>query len=181
MNINHQAIYFVRHGESQANAKHLFVGADSPSPLTVKGKEQARLAGEHLKAKGLAIDHIVASPLKRAKDTAVIIAQTIGFNVADIRYDKRLTEYDTGTLDGQSTLDVTPQQLVSAPNAEDPLAFQRRVMDCMQELRLLPGITLVVSHDGVDRIIRAAKQHSNPRDFYALPGYQNAQVVKLEL
>jgi len=174
-------IYFVRHGESQANVDGLFVGPHFPSPLTANGREQARLAGEQIRAEGLAIDRIVASPLERAKDTAVIIAQIIGFDPAAIHYDDRLTEYDMGILSSQPAEGVTPQQLVSAPNAEDPVVFQRRVMDCVREMQALPGITLVVSHAGVGRIIQAAKQGSNPRDFYALPGYRNAQVVKLEL
>ncbi len=180
MDSKNAAIYFVRHGESQANVDRLFVGPRFPSPLTAKGREQARLAGEHIKAEGLTIDRIISSPIERAKDTAAIIAQTIGFNPAAIQYDARLAEYDMGILDSHPLAGVTPQQLVSAPNAEDPLAFQRRVVDCIREIQSLPGTTLVVSHAGVGRIIQATRQGSNPRDFYGIPGYPNAQVVKLE-
>lgn len=34
-------IYFIRHGESEANLKHVFAGQKDNSLLTEKGKEQA--------------------------------------------------------------------------------------------------------------------------------------------
>ncbi len=173
-------IYFVRHGESQANLDQVFGGPHYPAPLTPKGREQARLAGEHIKQRGLVIDGIVASTLPRAKDTAEIIAATIGFDPAGISYDPRLIEYDMGDLSGQPLAGVNPHERISAPNAEKPSAFQERVVTSLAEIRTMPGNILIVSHAGVGRIIEATRLGIAPENFYEVPGYPNAQIVELK-
>jgi broad specificity phosphatase PhoE len=67
-------IYFVRHGQDEQGKRQLYQDADSP--LTQHGKEQARAVAESLRA--LHIDRIITSPMKRAHDTARIIAERIG-------------------------------------------------------------------------------------------------------
>ncbi len=63
-------IYIVRHGQSVANAEGRY-GMDSD--LTEKGREQAIETAE--KFKDIHFDAILSSPLKRAHETAQIIAK----------------------------------------------------------------------------------------------------------
>jgi len=117
-------LYFVRHGESQANVDHVFAGISQPAPLTEHGRQQARLAGLRILDVDIHIDQIISSPLERAYDTAVIIAGCLGADPSAILLDMRLIEYDVGGLSGESTQEVTAAQLVGAPGAEDPAVFR---------------------------------------------------------
>jgi broad specificity phosphatase PhoE len=42
-------IYFVRHGESEANIRKVFAGRRDNSLLTQKGKEEAKLTGQKIR------------------------------------------------------------------------------------------------------------------------------------
>jgi bisphosphoglycerate-dependent phosphoglycerate mutase len=92
-----RALYIVRHGESEYNAKGLLAGI-TDIPLTDTGREQARQAGAQLAQLG--ITRIVSSPLVRAYETARIIADTIGFDPEAIIVDERLHERNFGELEG---------------------------------------------------------------------------------
>lgn len=172
-------LYFIRHGESQANVDKIFAGPGYPAPLTTVGRQQARSEAARLKAEDIHFGHIISSPIKRAKDTALIIAEGVNFNLANIVYDLRLAEYDMGDLSGKSMVDVTPLQRVSANNAENPQHFQSRVRAVLDEASKLPGNTLLVSHAGVGRIIEASRIGMAPSRFYEIEGYPNAKVVEL--
>ena len=62
-------VYFTRHGETVWNVENKICGM-TDSPLTEKGRAQARELGEKLRTSGLRIDEILYSPLSRAADTA---------------------------------------------------------------------------------------------------------------
>lgn len=63
-NIKH--IYFVRHGESEANVAQM--PGESDSPLTEKGRQQAQLVAERFNT--IPIEVIIASPFLRTQQTA---------------------------------------------------------------------------------------------------------------
>lgn len=173
-------IYFVRHGETQANVDVVFAGPHSSSPLTKEGREQAYREGERILRERLAIDRIVTSPAERAVQTAEIIAAVIGFDTAGIESDSRLLEYDLGELDGKPARGVTAKQRVTAKGAEDPVAFQKRVMSCIDDMKKLHGNTLLVSHDAVGRIIKATGLGVAPHKLYEVEKYPNAQIVRVD-
>jgi len=172
-------IYFIRHGQSQANVERIIASRDYPAPLTQKGREQAKIAGYVIKTKKLTIDNIVASPLERARDTALIIAATIGFDASQIQLDERLIEYDMGSFTGMPIHGALEHEIISAEDTEDPQAFQDRVMACLTQMSSKPGNTLLVSHDYIGRIIGTARLHMDPKNFYQLKEYPNAQLVEL--
>lgn len=174
-------IYFIRHGESVANAKGLFAGQRDDSPLTSKGQLQARQAAADFINKGIKVDRIVTSPLLRTKETAAIVAADIELELADIFIDPRLLEYDMGDFSGTPIRGISSAELTAHPEAEDPLEFQQRVMSALKELDAHALKTLVVSHAGVGRIIEATKQGIDLRHFYDIEGYPNAQVITLML
>lgn len=69
------SVYFVRHGESVANAMNIFSRPDTP--LTDNGRKQAYLLGEKLT--GHTISLIISSPDLRALETAEIISKTVNY------------------------------------------------------------------------------------------------------
>ena len=63
-------VYFVRHGETTANASRIFQGI-SDFPLSPKGIAQGKLLQKRFAQ--VPYDHIFSSPLSRAVDTAKIL------------------------------------------------------------------------------------------------------------
>jgi len=72
-----KTLYLIRHAKSSWKDITL---ADFDRPLNKRGKKNAPFMGKLLKQKGVKPDIIISSPAKRAKDTANIIAEIIGYN-----------------------------------------------------------------------------------------------------
>ena len=66
-------IYFLRHGDSSSDSRY----SDSERPLTDLGIRQATLVGALFQRLNILIDITLASPLKRAQDTASIVLSTV--------------------------------------------------------------------------------------------------------
>lgn len=90
-------IYFSRHGESQANVLHEISNRGLKHPLTLAGRQQALDLAHRLE--GRAITHIYASPVLRAIETTVIVANQLGI---DYEVVEALREYDVGVLEGRA-------------------------------------------------------------------------------
>ena len=93
-------ICFARHGESQANLLHEISNRGLRHGLTRKGREQAVMLAHRLQ--GLPITRIYSSPLLRAIETSVFLADRL-----DLDYEvvEALREYDCGILEGRSDED----------------------------------------------------------------------------
>lgn len=87
-------LYFIRHGESGANTRHIISNRESPFPLTPRGRQQAETLAEKLR--GLSIQTIFSSPVLRARETAAILSSAL-----DVPYQvtEALREYDCGILE----------------------------------------------------------------------------------
>lgn len=105
-------IYLVRHGENRANITHEFSYKLVDYPLTEKGVLQAEQTAAFLRGKQ--IDEVYASPLKRARQTAEIIAQAQGLPVTVMEH---FREINVGSLEGRE------------PNAENWGLHDRIVQD----------------------------------------------------
>jgi 2,3-bisphosphoglycerate-dependent phosphoglycerate mutase len=92
-------LVLVRHGQSEWNLKNLFTGWKDPG-LTGLGVEEARAAGEHLKAKGLGFDVAFTSALTRAQETLRLMLEEIGQPGLETIRDEALNERDYGDLAG---------------------------------------------------------------------------------
>lgn len=66
-------LYLIRHGECLGQSDSNFY-AEPDSPLSALGQQQAQLTGEYLSH--LNLSHVVSSPLVRALETAVPIAES---------------------------------------------------------------------------------------------------------
>lgn len=170
------SLYFLRHGQSEANVKHVFAGQKENSPLTELGKQQAEIAADDLKAAG--ITKIVSSNLIRAKQTAETVANKLDIAIT---FDDRITEYDMGARTGTPNQTISSRELVSADGAEDPAAFKARVLEALRQYSGEDGVILLVSHAGVGRMIEALHRAIAPENFYDIEAYPNAQAVKLDL
>jgi uncharacterized phosphatase len=173
-----EKIYFVRHGESEANVERKFAGQKEDSPLTELGREQAKQAALDLLHYNYQIDRVISSPLARAYKTAQILIKEAGLDL-EIEIDQRLAEYDMGSLTGTTYHKINSRELISAEGAEDPQAFQGRVQSLLDELSHGDKNVLLVSHAGVGRIIEVAKKSLDPNDFYDLEALPNAKIIVL--
>ncbi len=85
----------LRHGQTALSTERRFAGL-SDIELTETGVRQAKLAGERLAARG-GVDVIVASPLRRTRQTAEEVAAATS---APVEYDDDLRETDFGDWEG---------------------------------------------------------------------------------
>jgi broad specificity phosphatase PhoE len=90
-------LYFVRHGESEANVQHVISNRESPFGLTELGKRQANTLAENLR--DIPITAIYSSPILRARETAEIVSQSFHLTY---QITEALREYDCGILEDKS-------------------------------------------------------------------------------
>jgi len=90
-------LYFVRHGESEANTQHIISNRAARLGLTSLGIEQARTLAEKLS--GNPINTIYCSPVFRATETADILSAAFG---VPYQVTEALREYDCGILEDHS-------------------------------------------------------------------------------
>jgi len=92
-------LVLVRHGQSEWNKLNLFTGWRDVE-LSERGIEEARKAGQALKAEGLCFDIAFTSALKRAQHTLDIILDELGQTGVPVERDQALNERDYGDLAG---------------------------------------------------------------------------------
>lgn len=88
--------YFVmRHGEADNNVMGILSSKeDNPHHLTERGILGVKEIAKELKNEK--INLIISSPFLRTKETAEIVANSLGLNKKDIQYDKRIGEHNYG-------------------------------------------------------------------------------------
>jgi broad specificity phosphatase PhoE len=91
-------LLLVRHGESEGNRDRRF-SVDTDIKLTDLGVRQARTVGATI-AREFRPSLIIASPYRRARDTAALIAEVLGFRGA-IAIEHDLHERSIGVLAGE--------------------------------------------------------------------------------
>ncbi|MBZ0179032.1 MAG: histidine phosphatase family protein [Melioribacteraceae bacterium] len=89
-------MYIQRHGESEANAKHIFACRTYDPHITETGKIQILSQIEYYSK--LNLTQIISSPSKRAIQTSEIIAERLSIPIS---IDEALLEVDLGKLDGK--------------------------------------------------------------------------------
>ena len=137
-------LYFIRHGESVANAKELFAGRWD-TPLTKLGRDQAKEAAQAVKS--LEIDCIVSSPLIRARKTAEIIADEIGYPKNKILFSDLFMERDYGDLQAKPFKAADKIDFEKVPNIEPQFDVIKRAKEAASYLnRLQANNVLVIGH-----------------------------------
>jgi isoleucyl-tRNA synthetase len=143
----------VRHGEAESNRHSLVsstVGAAQDLGLTPEGRLAVIATTQKLKK--MHIDMVVTSPLARTRETAKMIAEEIGFDVANIAVEDRVREIGTGIFDGHPILEYRKyfasmrDKFTKAPDGgEHLLEVKRRVMGFLEECEAAhTGKTIVI-------------------------------------
>ncbi len=92
-------LVLLRHGESQWNLENRFTGWVDV-PLSPKGEEEARQAGEKLKTAAIRFDLAFTSVLERAIRTLEITLDILGQSDIPVERDQALNERHYGDLQG---------------------------------------------------------------------------------
>lgn len=112
-------VYLIRHGESVPNVSPIIGGMRGDGGLTDRGREQARLLEERLRAEGLRADQLYASTLPRALETAEYVARAIDL---PIQPDDELHELRPGEADGLTVDEWRDRYQPDVPDATTPFA-----------------------------------------------------------
>ncbi|MFA6797573.1 MAG: class I tRNA ligase family protein [Candidatus Paceibacterota bacterium] len=186
-------MYVVRHGEAESNT----LGVLSSNPktmhhLTDSGKEQAIVAGEELKKDK--IDIIYCSPFLRTKETAEIIADTIGYSKDKIVYDDRLHEIYVGVLDGkpdaeyQNFFNDRIEKFWKTPEGgENYTTVKNRMTDFLYEIdsKNEGKNILIVSHNTPIWLMYGGMKGMTQKEIMAIreqgkPFIKNSEVMKFD-
>lgn len=174
-------VYFVRHGQTVWNVENKICGA-TDSPLTDKGREQAKAIGQEVKNQGIKVDEILYSPLSRARDTAMEIAKAI--NVPS-RMEVRLIEQDFGKWEGTARngvdfLAAKREFVTDNEGGESMLRLCQRIYNLLDELRAQPDkVYLLVAHNGIARAVNSYFNNMSNEE-YASFGIGNCEIRKFD-
>lgn len=170
----------VRHGECEANLHNRLAGSRNDSPLTKNGIRQARETGRALLDADIKLDRIISSPLSRAKDTARIIADELGYN-GKIEEDNRIIERDFGSATDQP---MTATLFDETDDMEQPVDLYNRLKDFFKDVSGSNENILIVTHGGVSHMISIIFNQApgvGIDDFFKAPKLGNAEFWMLDI
>lgn len=137
-------IYFVRHGESEANVLREFSISSTRHPLTANGVAQANALAFHMADKH--ISAIYSSPVLRAVQTANILGSSLGL---EVQLANELSEWSVGELEGTRDQDgwdrhtrvqedwfIRHNDTSKIPGGESYLEIQARFMPFIDRILL---------------------------------------------
>jgi ribonuclease H / adenosylcobalamin/alpha-ribazole phosphatase len=156
-------MHLLRHGQTEHTPERRYSGRND-LPLSRTGRAEAEAAG--VRAKELGIEAVVASPLRRTRETAEIVAAVLGLPIV---LDDDLVELDFGDLEGL-TLDEARAKhplaarrfiddvTVAAPGGESVVDVSARVARARRRIldRHAGRTVLVVSHVTPIKLLLAA-------------------------
>ncbi len=178
-------IYIARHEQSIDNKNGVIQGPNHNSSLTKKGQQDAKRLADKLydELSNKNITQIVSSPLERARQTALIVADKLKVPVV---YDPSIVEVNPGIIAGpkEHALSQYPEYLKiwnqrkdldGIPNAETGDELQARALYFLERyLKTEKNFKeVVISHAGFNRVlINTARLKQRDQSI----GHQHAQV-----
>ncbi len=163
-------ILLARHGETDWNREGRWQGWADPS-LNDTGRAQARALAEQLRA--APFDAVYSSDLRRAHETAVILAEPHDVPVV---VDRDLREIDVGSWSGLTRAEIAERFPDGGrPDGETREQHSDRVLASVERLaRAHPdGRILVVAHGGC---LRALRRHLDDEPVHPI---ENCSVYEL--
>lgn len=146
-------IYLFRHGDTAWSPERRLAGR-TDLPLTEQGEQSARQLGERLR--GARFDHVLVSPLVRARRTA----ELAGFGAVAER-DDRLIEIDFGRYEGLTVADVRRDRpgwaylREGSPDGEGPAELGARADAFLRDLAERTGTVALFAHSVLLRVLTA--------------------------
>lgn len=184
-------LYFVRHGESEANLQHVISNYGSPFGLTDRGKGQVQRLAERLLDVDIAT--MYSSPVLRAMDTADILYQVLGL---PYRVTEALREYHCGVLEGKSDeaswnlhrqyyedWTVRDQPLSKPEGGESFVDIQNRFLPFIETLKQSAEEeqVLLVGHGGLFGLVLPLVLTNIDEDFIRTHPIGHAECIVAEL
>lgn len=162
-----KTLYLMRHGETLFNRQHRIQGW-CDSPLTERGRDQARAAGAELRRRGVRFDHAFCSTAERASDTLELTLEELGEPLAYTRV-KDLREMFYGDLEAQQDFlaENDPEACRTYYlqfGGESSDTVRDRMVATLTEIMLRPGhdTVLAVGHGGASFNFLRAVQDPMP-------------------
>ncbi|OGF61638.1 hypothetical protein A2662_00050 [Candidatus Giovannonibacteria bacterium RIFCSPHIGHO2_01_FULL_45_33] len=190
----------MRHGEAETNVKNISNCTLEKNiyPLTPKGRREAERAAGEMKKKKIKPDMIVASPFLRTKETAEKIAEVLGIDKKNIKFDVRLGEINTGIFaEGKRAKYSTfyKSQIEkfekAPPNGENLNDLKKRTFAVIEEIesQYQNKTVLIVSHEYSLWMLWSAAEgksyeesvaaNDGRRDFIVTGGWANLEIPPL--
>ena len=183
-------LYFVRHGESEANTQHVISNRMSHFGLTELGRKQAQTLGETLK--DIPITMIFSSPVLRARETADIVSRVF---YLPYQVTEALREYDCGYLEGKSDEESWEQHrryyedwtvhhnYTSKPTlGESFIDIQNRFLPFIESLKHRNDEHgLLIGHGGLFHLMLPLILNNIDNDFVRLHDIGHAECIVAEL
>jgi len=180
------ALDVVRHGQTEANAGHLFSGA-SDVPLSLLGEQQARELGSKLTGR---YDLAFHSGLERSRRTLELALSSSPASVGALIEDGRLAERSLGALEGRPSMPISEYEqddFAYAPQDGEPYAsVAHRVLSfladlaCTADLRPEPLRALACTHVGPMRLLVPPLRRDIAGQGVLTAKYANAEVFAFE-
>lgn len=182
--------YLLRHGEADSNVKDIATSdIKASNGLTEKGKKQIQEAAKKLAKEKIEI--IISSPYPRTKETAEVVAKTLGLKLI---FDTRLQEMNFGDYDGLPVAEFKAkfpggelERFERAPNGgenlKDVLQRQMVLIKKLEETHKGKKI-LLVGHGDPFWVLEGALNGKSPREiaaqFYTGDYIGNGEIRKIE-
>ncbi len=168
-------LFLVRHGETEEN-KEKIVQGHMAGHLSKEGIKQAKKLAQRLKNE--TFDIIYSSDLKRAADTAKIIAK---YHDCPLQLTEELREFDCGSYTGVHKSKVDWDNPPSDAETQEQgysrmQTFLKRVYEEYPK-----GTVLFVAHAGISRALLAVIRDEKPEDINELMRFSNTAVSVFDI
>lgn len=182
------ALYLVRHGETDWNRANQIQG-QTDIPLNENGREQARELSRAVRKKGLSLERIYTSRMRRAKETADILAGDFGLEVVIL---EGIHEINMGEWEGYTWRQVREKfpdeygkwylnrRYQIPPGGESYEQLLERVVPAVRQAAGQSGDSLIVTHSAV---IMTLLSYLNKKPFEDMAKNfktRNTELVELE-
>ena len=165
-------LLFVRHGSTLWTTRASRYQGRTDLPLSVWGRLEAGKLADRLRA--VKLDAIYSSPLRRARETAILLAQD---RRMPLDTDERIIELSYGDWEGKRHSDVEKDDTAaltawaagaaSPPGGESRISLMRRVSGFLDDVAA-QGTVAVVAHKEVIRAGAIALGLLHPADYLKL-------------
>jgi len=196
MDLPVRSLYLCRHGQDEDNAEGLLNGQRN-RPLTALGREQAAAAADFIRTKYPHIDVILCSPLSRATDTALAIAQGLPNGQPVPVLLDLLKERNFGVMSGKPIADIVSLaggddnviktdkvtyflEVEGGENFPTLLKRAEEVLDYLKRPIFSGQNVLLVCHGDIGKMIRAAFHQWTWQQGLQTPYFANTEVLELK-
>jgi broad specificity phosphatase PhoE len=191
--LRQRKVFIVRHGESILNNEKRHTGAIKNSSLTPQGEKDAVDVASWFLRRGIRVNRIISSPLKRSRLTGERLAEAIN---APLEIREEAKELHLGDLEGmlisQAKTDYTDfftrrgqsaeaKVTTPYPNGESPEQALKRIKPLTDEILASDEeVTVIVGHQGVNRAIRSGLT-GEPLESLIYYYQEHREVIEIDL